>query len=121
MPTVVLFRTAGGLLTLAFVHRRKHKRDPDRDVLGTVSLIREIDPVDPHRAHLDILEGLSLANRLTWMESRGKALNFDGLLDAWLDALDTEELNKRGPSRFRGIEGCCCRCGGHIRRRPRAA
>ena len=83
------------LLTLAFVHRRAHKRDPQRDVLGNVSLMREINPADPHRAHLDILEGLSLSKRLAWMESRGKARNFDGLLDAWLDALDTEELNKR--------------------------
>ena len=95
MPTVVLFRTARALLTLAFVHRRAHKRDPQRDVLGNVSLIREINPADPHRAHLDILEELSLSKRLAWMESRGKARNFDGLLDAWLDALDTEELNKR--------------------------
>ena len=95
MPAVVLFRTARDLLTLAFVHRRPHKRDPQRDVLGNVSLIREINPVDPHRAHLDILEGLSLSKRSAWMESHGKARNFDGLLDAWLDALDTEELNKR--------------------------
>ena len=95
MPTVLLFRTARGLLTLAFVHRRAHKRDPQRDVLGNVSLIREIKAADPHRAHLDILEGLSLAKRVAWMESHGKARNFDGLLDAWLDALDTEELNKQ--------------------------
>ena len=51
MPTVVLFKTAANLLTLAFVHRRRHKRDDSRDVLGSVSLIREIDPADPHRAH----------------------------------------------------------------------
>ena len=95
MPAVVLFRTARGLLTLAFVHRRPHKRNRQRDVLGNVSLIREINPADPHRAHMDILEELSLSKRLAWMESRGKARNFDGLLSAWLDALDTEELNKR--------------------------
>ena len=95
IPTVALFRSGDGLLTLAFVHRREHKRDPDRDVLGSVSLIRELDPANPHRAHIDILEQLSLANRLDWMQSNGKARNFDGLLDAWLDALDTEELNRR--------------------------
>ncbi len=95
IPTVVLFHSGDGLLTLAFVHRREHKRDPDRDVLGSVSLIRELDPAKPHRAHIDILEQLSLANRLDWMQSNGKPQNFDGLLDAWLDALDTEELNRR--------------------------
>ena len=95
MPAVVLFRTAGGLLTLAFVQRRESKTDSGRDVLGRVKLIREINPDDPHRAHLDILIDLSLESRLRWMDSHGKQHNFDGLLDAWLDTLDTEELNRR--------------------------
>ena len=75
-PTVVLFRTASGRLTLAFVHRRPHRYDPDRDVLGNVSLIREIDPGQPHRAHLDILAELSLPERLGWINSHGKSQNF---------------------------------------------
>ena len=29
------------------------------------------------------------------MDKNGKRQNFDGLLEAWLDALDTEELNRR--------------------------
>ena len=95
IPTVVLFKTSSDLLSLAFVHRRPNRRDPDRDVLGSVSLIREIRPSDPHRAHLDILSELSLAERLSWMNLRGQPRNFDGLLAAWLDALDTEELNRR--------------------------
>ena len=94
-PAVVLFRTASNLLTLAFVHRRPHKRDDNRDVLGSVSLVREIDPANPHRAHLDILADLSLGERLAWVEQNRQQRNFDGLLAAWLDALDTEELNRR--------------------------
>ena len=94
-PSVVLFRTAGHRLTLAFVHRRGHKRDDRRDVLGRVSLIREIDPADPHRAHLDILAELSLAECAKWIDAHDKERNFDGLLAAWLDKLDTEELNRR--------------------------
>ena len=94
-PTVVLFKTTEDLLTLAFGHRREHKRDPERDVLGKVSLIREIDPVSPHRAHLDILAELSLAECARWMDLHSKPHNFDGLLAAWLDKLDTEELNRR--------------------------
>ena len=93
-PTVVLFRTAGGRLTFAFVHRRPHKLDPERDVLGSVSLIREIDPGDLHRAHTGILADLALENRLAWMTSYGKPRDFEGLLAAWLAALDTQELNK---------------------------
>ena len=94
-PAVVLFKTADDLLTLAFVHRRMNQRDPKRDVLGSVSLVREIDPTNPHRAHLDILQELSLEKRLGWMNANGQPYNFDGLLAAWLDALDTEELNRQ--------------------------
>ena len=94
-PTVILFKTADNCLTLAFVHRRQHKHDPSRDVLGNVSLVREINPTQPHRAHLDILAELSLENLLAWMSARNTPRNFDGLLAAWLDTLDTEALNKR--------------------------
>ena len=94
-PSVVLFRTTSNLLTLVFVHRRPHKRDPNRDVMGSVSLIREIDPTDPHRAHLDILAELSLPNLLSWMDANNQPHNFDGLLAAWLAKLDTQELNRR--------------------------
>ena len=94
-PSVVLFRTTSNLLTLAFVHRREHKLDRKRDVLGKVSLIREIAPKNPHRAHLDILAELSLAECARWMDLHSKPRNFDGLLAAWLDKLDTEELNRR--------------------------
>ncbi len=98
MPAFLLFRTGRGeqsKITLAFIQRRKHKRDKQRHVLGSVSLIRDIDPHRPHRAHLDLLAGLSLAKRLEWMDSHRKPANFDGLLKALLNTLDTQELNKR--------------------------
>ena len=94
VPTVVLFRTANDRFSVAFVHRRQRKRDPTRDVLGSVSLIREIDTSNPHRAHLDILRKLALSARLSWMNAHRELHNFDGLLAAWLEALDTEELNR---------------------------
>ena len=84
-----------GRVTLAFVRRRPNRHHPDRDVVGSVSLVREINPGRPHRAHLDILADLSLPARLRWLDSRGKPRNFDGLLEAWLAALDTEALNRR--------------------------
>ena len=95
VPAFVLFRSNSGLLTLAFVDRRRHRRDSTRDVLGRVSLIRDIDPKVPHRAHLDILLELSLDQRLRWMANRDQPRNFDGLRAAVLVALDTEALNKR--------------------------
>lgn len=98
MPAFLLFRAGRGeqrKITLAFVQRRKHKRDGQRHVLGSVSLIRDIDPHRPHRAHLDILAELSLSKRMEWMASHNKPANFDGLLAALLNTLDTQELNKR--------------------------
>ena len=95
VPAAVIFRTSNGKVTLAFVNRRPSKIRDDRQVLGSVSLIREIDPANPHRAHLDILAELSLPERLRWMDGHGQPHNFDGLLAAWLAALDTEELNKK--------------------------
>lgn len=98
MPAFVLFCTGQGQqskVTLAFIQRRKHKRDEQRHVLGSVSLIRDIGPHQPHRAHLDILAELSLPKRMEWMASHNKPANFDGLLAALLNTLDTQELNKR--------------------------
>ena len=93
-PVVVLFRTANNRVTLAMVYRRPHKHDNERAVLGNVSLILQIDPTNPHRAHREILYDLSLQERLYWIDSESKPRDFDTLLAAWLSALDTEELNK---------------------------
>ena len=94
MPIVVFFH-AKDRLTIGFVSRRQHKQDPDRDVLEQVTLIKDIRLNDPHRAHLDILFELSLAECAKWMASKKQPENFDGLLAAWLARLDTEELNKQ--------------------------
>ena len=79
IPAVVLFLDQDELFTLAFVYRRPNKREPKRDVLGRVFLIREINPRNPHRAPLDILASLSLDARLRWMSDNRKPRNFDGL------------------------------------------
>ena len=94
MPVTVTFSYANRL-SVAVINRRPHKRDESRDVLGHVSLIRDIDLSQPHRAHLDVLQELSLPNRLKWADDHNKPRNFDGLLAAWLAVLDTEELNRQ--------------------------
>ena len=94
VPTVVFYRS-GNMMTIAFVGRRPHKRDRTRDVLEQVTLIKDIRPQNPYRAHLDILAELSLRDLLLWMESNNQPKNFDSLLEAWLNKLDTEELNRR--------------------------
>ncbi len=93
-PTVILFRAANRL-TIGFTDRRPHKTEEDRDVLGQVTLIKDIRLNNPHRAHLDILSKLSLEACADWMGTNKKSKNFDGLLSAWLAKLDTEELNKQ--------------------------
>ena len=93
-PTVIIFR-AGEHLTIAFANRRPSEVNEDLDVVGQVTLIKDIRLVDPHRAHLDILSELSLEQGIKWMDDNRKPQNFDGLLAAWLAKLDTEELNKQ--------------------------
>ena len=97
-PTVIFFR-AGEHLTIAFADRRPSETDAVRDVLGQVTLIKDIrlnhTAQDPHRAHLEILSELSLDQCIQWMNDNRKPQNFDGLLAAWLAKLDTEELNKQ--------------------------
>ena len=94
MPIVVFFHVENRL-TIAFVGRRQHERDPDRDVLERVTLIKDILLDKPHRAHIDILFELSLEECAKWMDTHNQPENFDGLLAAWLARLDTSELNKR--------------------------
>ena len=93
-PIVVFFRVENRL-TIGFVGRRQHRRDPDRDVLERVTLIKDILLDKPHRAHKDILFELSLEECAKWMGTNDQQENFDGLLAAWLARLDTEELNKK--------------------------
>ena len=94
MPTVVLYRTNRLQLTVAFVKRRQDKHDERRDVLEKVSLIRDIDLQEPHPGHLRLVEQLSIADRRDWMRKHVQPPNFDGLLRAWVDTLNTDTLNK---------------------------
>ena len=96
-PVVALFRTEGAdEISVAFVPRRQSKTDPSRDVVERrVSVIRGVSLAEPHRAHTDILAELALTARLDWIRARGKSQDFDGLLHAWLDALDTDALTDK--------------------------
>ena len=85
MPAMVVFQH-GELLTFAVIDRRLHKRDESRDVLEKVTLIKDINLGDPHRAHIDILFELSHRQR--------QFSNFNALHEAWKEALDTEALNR---------------------------
>ena len=90
MPALLIFQH-GHALTFAIINRRPSQRDGDRDVLEKVTLIKDIDVVNPHRAHLDILAELSLDA----LYQQHGFTNFLELHQAWQKTLDTSELNRR--------------------------
>ncbi len=90
MPAMLLFQH-GETLTLSIINRRLHASDPSRDVLEKVTLIKDIDFKDPHRAHIDILFDLALEP----LNQTHGVHNFVELHRAWAKTLDTEELNKK--------------------------
>ena len=90
MPALLIFQH-GRTLTFAIINRRPSQRDSDRDVLEKVTLIKDIDVVNPHRAHLDILAELSLDG----LYQQQGFTNFLEMHQAWQKTLDTSELNRR--------------------------
>ena len=90
IPALLIFQH-GNALTFAIINRRPSQRDRNLDVLEKVTLIKDIDVVNPHRAHLDILADLSLDA----LYHRYEFSNFLELHQAWQQTLDTSELNRR--------------------------
>lgn len=92
MPVMVLFKHKGRL-TIAVINRRVNKIDESKDVLGKVTLIRDIDLAEPHRGHLDILASLELAELKH--PQKKPITDFDTLHAAWEQIFNTELLNER--------------------------
>ena len=90
MPVLLLFRH-GDTLTLSIIRHRIHKRDESKDVLEKVTLIKDVRFADPLRAHIEILNDLSLPV----LYDEFYFHNFVGLQQAWEKRLDTYALNER--------------------------
>lgn len=90
IPIIIIFKY-GKCITLAIINRRVNKKDSDRDVLEKVTLIKDIFFEKPHRAHIEILFDMSLAQ----LNADYTITNFDSLHKAWSEVLDTQTLNKR--------------------------
>ena len=88
MPVLVLFKY-GQLLTLSVINRRLHKKEESKDVLLKVTLIKDIDIDNLHRAHIEILFDLSFDA----LKNKFNPSNFVELHKAWQKTLDTKELN----------------------------
>ena len=90
IPIIIIFKYAKSL-TLSVINRRVNKRDNERDVLEKVTLIKDIFYEKPHRAHIEILFDMSLAQ----LSTEYTIYNFETLHKAWSKVLDTQTLNKR--------------------------
>lgn len=90
IPIIIIFKYSE-CITLAIINRRINKRDSDRDVLEKVTLIKDIFYEKPHRAHIEILFDMSLAQ----LSDDYTITNFESLHKAWSEVLDTQTLNKR--------------------------
>ena len=88
-PVIILFRH-GDTIIIAAIHRRLHKREESRDVLGKVTLIKDIRFAAPHRAHVDILAELALLT----LGEHFHFQNFGALHRAWQKTLDIQTLNR---------------------------
>ncbi|TKA97112.1 hypothetical protein FAZ78_07865 [Cereibacter changlensis] len=93
MPAVIIF-LHGRFLSLAVIDRRQNRRDLSRDVIEKrISIVKDIRLDAPHRAHLDILGSIALAN--VKVRSKGVPTNFRELYDGWIEALSAQALNER--------------------------
>lgn len=90
MPVMVLFKY-GNVITLSVINRRIHKRESNKDVLEKVTLIKDINIISPHRAHIEIFHDLAF----DILKNKFNFTNFVELHNAWQKVLDTKELNKK--------------------------
>ncbi len=90
MPVMVFIKHRD-LLSIAVINRRRNKRDADKDVLGKVTIIRDIALAGPHRGHLDILAEIALPSLL----KKAAITSFDTLHAAWEEIFNVELLNQR--------------------------
>jgi REP element-mobilizing transposase RayT/type I restriction-modification system DNA methylase subunit len=96
MPVMVLIKHLADkkqVLSIAVINRRQNKRDAHKDVLGKVTIIRDISLANPHRGHLDILDSFAFPN-LVHPEKK-KIQDFDTLHAAWEQIFNIELLNNR--------------------------
>ncbi|MBC6428232.1 MAG: hypothetical protein GDA55_03250, partial [Cellvibrionales bacterium] len=78
MPAMLFIRH-GDHLSITITHRRPHKNQPDKDVLGKVTILHNINLENPHRGHLEILTALNLPH----LRQQKPIHNFAQLHTAW--------------------------------------
>jgi len=93
MPAIIFFRY-GNKFTLSLIPRRQNKTDNSRDVIAApskVALVKDVDILNPHRAHVSILADLHIHAGI----AKKTPSNFTDLYQAWTDVLSVDTLNKK--------------------------
>ena len=86
MPVAVLFRY-GNHIALANAERTEYKQAfREGEKIGKVSILKDIDTLNPHRGHLDILETLKIP---------AKIKTFKDLYKHWQEVFNVSTLNKK--------------------------
>ncbi len=88
IPCVIIY-SYSDKISIAIIHRRQHRLQASKDVLGKVALIHDIYCPEPHRGHKEILNDFALTNL------PGKVTSFEELQKAWSTVLNLEVLNKK--------------------------
>jgi len=85
-PVIILFKYANKL-SLSNTQRQEYKqhwREGER--VGKVSILRDIDIINPHRGHLDILQNMKITSKVT---------SYEALYTYWQEVFDVSLLNKK--------------------------
>lgn len=90
MPVMILFKH-GSTVTVSVINRRLNQKDEKKDVLMKVTLIKDINFKNPHRAHIEILYDMTFDE----LKTNNSVSNFVDLHKAWQKTLNIKELNKR--------------------------
>ncbi len=92
MPVIVLFAYSGKV-SVAIIDRRQNKREASKTVVDgrRISIIKDIDAANPHRAHLEILNDMCFVN----LGDRSAPSSFRELYEAWMQVLSVQALNKK--------------------------
>ena len=86
MPVAVLFRY-GNHIALANAERTEYKQAfREGEKIGKVSILKDINTLNPHRGHLDILETLKIP---------AKIKTFKDLYKHWQEVFNVSTLNKK--------------------------
>ena len=85
LPVVVLFQY-GNLITLATSERITYKQPcREGEKIGKISLLKDIDTLNPHTGHIKILNDLVL---------KPSVRDFNGLYQQWREVFDVQLLNR---------------------------